>query len=401
MRRASGLRCSACGAPLPPEAARCPGCGLQQGTPFLLGDQEERAANRVTMPSRSRRRLVLVVAAVLGLVGALAVVDGRRSTAPAAKPALPPTTSSPPVTRAPTTSTSTTSPIPRQIVGELTGIELLVTSRAGATSIDLDTGTVRAEPVVTNGNIIPVQGGVILGGQGSLAYFAAPFSGQPRVLALFRNSTVVPSAYTDRVWVVTSDPTTTAQEVGLDGTVIVPPFELPLGTYAAGAVDGGLLLGLHGSMFVTHDAGELRALGPGQPVAASARTVAAVVCDADASCPLTLIDVVSGRRRSVALSDSNGADVNAAFSPDGRHLAVITSTPSGRWLGIVDVETGLTHRHDPDAAGVSSLAWSRSGEWVFWTAGRSVLATRSDGAAWVEVWRSTAPLDSVYALEAA
>jgi hypothetical protein len=209
----------------------------------------------------------------------------------------------------------------------------------------------------------------------------------------------VPSAHADRAWVVTSDPATTAQEIALDGTVTVAPFELPLGTYPAGAVDGGLLLGLHGSMFVTNGAGELRPLGSGQPIAASARTVAAIVCDDHADCPLTLIDVVSGHRRVIAASGVNGADVTAAFSPDGSHLAVINSVPSGRWLRIIDVDSGISHDYEPTAAGATTLAWSASGEWVFWTAGRALHATRSDAAAWVEVWRSPVPLYAVYALE--
>jgi hypothetical protein len=267
--------------------------------------------------------------------------------------------------------------------------------------LDLDSGVVSRARGFANANIIPVHGGAFLGGPGALAFYALPFDGEPRVLALFRNSTVVASANTDRAWVVNSDPTTTAQEIALDGTVTVPPFELPLASYAVGAVDGGVLIGLHGSMFVTQGAGDLRPLGSGQPIAASARTVAAIVCDQAASCPLTLIDVASGSQHTARVDGWSGADIAAAFSPDGSRLAVLSSDREGPWLAIVDVATGATTRlvRDSSAAHAASVAWSPSGDWVFWLAGSTVRATNALSGESREIWSAPAHLFAVYAVE--
>src|SRR3954452_14583903 len=239
MRRASGLRCRCCEVPLPTDAARCPSCGAEQQPSMFLPAPDAPAAVTVAMPRRRRPvGLIAVAFAVVALGVALVLMQPGGSNPPAAAPAG----------VAPAPTTTTLAPIPGEILGEPTGTSLVVSTANRTTLFDLDSGKVTAAPDFANGNIIPVRGGAILGGQGALAAFTAPFDGEPRLLGLFRNSTVLASAQAGRAWVITSDPDTTASEIAFNGTVTVPPFTLPVGTYAAGAVDGGLLVGLHGSM---------------------------------------------------------------------------------------------------------------------------------------------------------
>jgi hypothetical protein len=355
-------------------------------------------APTVIVPRRRRPLAVLVLAAAVPVV-ALALIQRSDPSAPTAAPTpLVPALAPGP---APSSTTTTLAPIPAELLGEATGIRLVVAGVDGTTLFDLDSGAVSAAPGFANGNIIPVEGGAILGGQGALATFMAPFDGEPRVLGLFRNSTVLASAHAGRAWVVTSDPTTTAQEVAFDGSVTVPPFPLPVGTYAAGAVDGGLLVGLHGSMYVVDADHAPRALGAGEPVAASADTIAAVVCDDRVACSLTLIDVTSGARRVVS-DVTVGRDVaRASFSPDGDRLAVYDSVQGVAAPTLVDVRTGSTVAltNEANTYEIRSLAWSPSGEWLFWLAGSTVRATRRDGGATFEIVRAAQPIFAVYALE--
>jgi hypothetical protein len=68
---------------------------------------------------------------------------------------------------------------------------------------------------------------------------------------------------------------------------------------------------------------------------------------------------------------------------------------------LVDVRTGSTVAltNEANTYEIRSLAWSPSGEWLFWLAGSTVRATRRDGGATFEIVRAAQPIFAVYALE--
>jgi dipeptidyl aminopeptidase/acylaminoacyl peptidase len=125
-----------------------------------------------------------------------------------------------------------------------------------------------------------------------------------------------------------------------------------------------------------------------------------VVCDDLARCPLTLIDVATGDRRVVSGVTTGREATRAAFSPDGERLAVFDGVRGVAAPTIVDVATGATQAlvNDANTYGIKSLAWSPSGDWLFWVAGGTVRATRRDGGATYEVLREVQPIFAVYAL---
>src|SRR4051794_26496218 len=143
MRRASGLRCRSCEVPLPTGAARCPSCGIEQEPSMFLDPSHAPTAVTVTVPRR-RRPVVVVVVAAAALAVAFVLMQPAGSSVPEAAPTA----------IAPAPTTTTLAQVPRERLGEPTGTSLVVTTVAGTTRFDLDSGEVKAAAGFANGNII-------------------------------------------------------------------------------------------------------------------------------------------------------------------------------------------------------------------------------------------------------
>jgi hypothetical protein len=314
----------------------------------------------------------VVAVGVVVLVGLLAVLDGDGD-GTAARPAATTTSSSSTtttrravVTTAPTTSTTT---LPSMLLGQLSGVRLLVHVDRGAIIVDLDTGAITLPEVSLVDAVAARSGGVVIGGPGggpSASYLAAPYDGTPVPIAPLPVGQIVPSAHDDRVWLVSaSGPPFRVVEVSVTSEVTTPEFPLPGDGYVAGAVDDGLVVAAHGSIFVVRGADDITPLGAGEVLDASGRTIAAIACDDAAQCSLTMIDARTGRRRP---TDVGAAFGQATFSPDGSLLAFLAG--SGRAppeLVVVDVATGSARDLDVAVNEFDGLppAFSFDGRWLF------------------------------------
>lgn len=156
-------------------------------------------------------------------------------------------------------------------------------------------------------------------------------------------SFLFPSARRDRVWLVEQSPMR-ATEVDARGAVTTPEWPLPNDAWPVAATDGGLVVSSN-DVQVLAAAGDRWYLGNGQ-----------------------LLDRSDGAVAQLPI-DGVGAEV-AAFSPDGRHLAVFTGPPGTRTAGINLFLDGATtprfHRlQSIEAPSFGQLAWSADGEALY------------------------------------
>jgi hypothetical protein len=193
----------------------------------------------------------------------------------------------------------------------------------------------------------------------------------------------LPSARRDRVWVVdlrsSSGTAFAVREVTIDGETTVAARRMPNPRWPLGVVRDGLLLEGNGQVMVWdprtdrvvhHLAFPAGLMGP-----AAGDVVTACV---DVYCPvLRLIDIDSGRVR-VARAPSGTAfePWAGAFSPDGRLLALALRGPgqpatATRRLALIDVASGRVGVVPGSSvpAGYTLVAWSASGDHVFFTGG--------------------------------
>ncbi len=225
---------------------------------------------------------------------------------------------------------------------------------------------------------------------GYTTYVADPaFRRPPRALA--RGSWFfLPSAHPDRVWIAYRDPRSPAtanalravREVTAGGRVTVPDVRPPGGRWPQRALVSGLLLSTGGreDAFALWDPVRrtivrrwpARALGDLGPAYG----------DVLASCPrpcrsLRLTDVSTGVRRAVPAPQGLAFEVAAAaFSPDGRRLAVPVrrrdaGADAARRLALVDLAQA-TPEVVPGShvrPGYTFVAWSASGRQVYITGG--------------------------------
>jgi hypothetical protein len=199
----------------------------------------------------------------------------------------------------------------------------------------------------------------------------------------------VPSGRDGRVWLTTLDPASpetvrdlkAVREVTVDGEVTVPESGRPpsRGPTIVAAVTDGLLFQEDDELRLWHPrTGEVTMRLPGPFPAATHRTL---VAWCGQGCPkLHVTDVATGKDLAVSSEDSFRFEetYEGAFSPDGTLLAVPVVTSPGTHLeghrhqvGIVDARAGTAHLVEGSdlADDYPAIAWSRSGEWLFFSAG--------------------------------
>jgi hypothetical protein len=125
----------------------------------------------------------------------------------------------------------------------------------------------------------------------------------------------------------------TAREVGAAGRVLSPAVRLPAGYLIVRGTVRGLLLapvtprpGAAAEVLLDPATGH-RTSSPAPVLAASAAQVAVVTCSRG-SCVLSLLSLVTGHVRRVALPPGTSV-ASAAFSPDGSYLALQANTAAG------------------------------------------------------------------------
>jgi hypothetical protein len=195
----------------------------------------------------------------------------------------------------------------------------------------------------------------------------------------------------ERVWVVHSAPRVSFREVdlltGASSETVLLPFEARV----AGTVDGGVVVSAPDGLYRYGRDGTITLIAHGEFVAAGGTRLAYRACDAALQCGLHVTDLGSGRTDSLVSQVEVLETQGAAFSPDGRWLAVADSDPSGvDRVVVVDVAAGRAEVvvRQPDiatSAGIQ-LVWSPDSRWLLWPDRPGVVAYAPED-------RSTAAVD--------
>jgi hypothetical protein len=373
------MRCRECGTELADDVRGCPACDADAGealTALDLDDTElgmrteDRYAYVPPGPQWIRRRVhdsskqlpiaILVGLAVFFVLGALLQRSGRDRAEP-----------------------------PREVKAQnlpglhrTTGATLLLLAPDGLRTLDVDGQRVRTGAVaeLPGG---PITAATTSGDQTVVVVdhraYAVPLSLEGPATGIGPAVEVYPSHRSGRVWLLTypADGSVVARELGLDGVETTPTAVLSGSATVRGAAGEGVVidrLGADGTRsLATWDPAR-----PGEPPAtfrtdalfvATGRNVVASRSSgcSDQQCDLFLDDPTSGQHRVIGNALSGGGVAAAAFTDNGRRLAVVESDGARSRGTIVDTSTGKVTRFvaDPVAASRPALAWSRNGAWLF------------------------------------
>ena len=373
------MRCRECGTELADDVRGCPACDADAGealTALDLDDTdlgirtEDRYAYVPPGPQWIRRRVhdsskqlpiaILVALAIFFVLGALLQRSGRDRAEP-----------------------------PRQVTAQnlpglhrATGTSLLLLAPDGLHTLDVDgqrvrTGSVAELPAG------PVTAAATSGDQTVVVVdhraYAVPLSLEGPATSIGPAVEVYPSHRAGRVWLLTypADGSVVARELGLDGVETTPPAVLSGSATVRGAAGQGVVIDRLGADG-TRSLATWNPARPGEPpatfrtdalfVAARRNVVASRPSGCSArQCDLFLDDPTSGQHRVIGNALSVGGVAAAAFTDNGRRLAVVESDGARSRGTIVDTSTGKVTRFvaDPVAASRPALAWSRDGAWLF------------------------------------
>jgi hypothetical protein len=356
---------------------------------LLLQATDDAPSSSTTVVARQTRgarippRALAAIVVVLGLVAVLAIV--RSGGEPAASPA---TTASTSTTR-PTASTtdpgpSTTAapPVPVPLLPVPTGFTLVASISTGLLLVDFDTGITRRIDVVEaagSGQLVPRTGGVVSVNDSPL--FVPLPSGQPVIAVPMPSGAtavnVFPATTPDHMWLVEYQNAGKEQavEVDLFGAPAGPVIALPSASFVVGAVDGGLLVGAAGGIYVLGGNGTANRVGSGMPLAAAGHIVVVSDCGANLECGLRIDDLATGESRAVVLSPGAEPAINAppVISADGSRIAVVQVSGGISGLASVDAATGASRDVPSGAVGLfgTAVTWSPDGQWLFSPVGRN------------------------------
>ena len=373
------MRCRECGAELAPDVRACPACDVDAGEALPVVDlddaelgirTEDRYAYVPPGPQWIRRRvhdtskqLPIAILVGLGLFFVLGVFLQRSSTDRAEPPKQVTAQSLPSLHRS-------------------TGASLLLLAADGLHTLDVDgqrlrTGSIAELPpgavtaAATNGD----RAVVVVDHRA----YAVPLTLDGPATGIGPAVEVYPSHRTGRVWLLTypADGSVVARELSLDGVETSPPAVLGgSATVRAAAGDGVVVdrLGADG----TRSLASWDPTRPAEPpatfrtdalfVAATRDVVASRPsgCSA-AQCDLYLDSPATGQHRVIKSALGAGGVTAAAFTANGRRLAVVESDGVRSRGTIVDTSTGAVTRFaaDPVAQARPAVAWSRNGSWLF------------------------------------
>ena len=373
------MRCRGCGAELADDVRGCPACDADAGESLpvveLADDElgirtEDRYAYVPPGPKWIRRRVhddsaripiaILAGLVLFFLVGAWLQQSPRdRATPPrdVAADALP-------ALRQPTRTS------------------LLVLTPDGVQTLDVDRRQTRvAAPAEFP--VGPVTAATTSGDHAVLVVdhraYVVPLSLDGPAAGIGSAVEVFPSKRDRRVWLLTYPPdgSVLGREVDLTGVETTAPAVLGGSATVRAAAGDGLVI----ERLIADGTRALATWDPAQPALGpdTFRTGAlfvaagrAVVASRDAACvarrcDLFLDDVVTGHGRVIGNALGQGGVAAAAFSSDGRHLAVVESDGDRSQGTIIDTTTGsLTPFSAGPVAGTHpALAWSRDGRWLF------------------------------------
>lgn len=394
-------RCAGCSTRLARGASFCPVCGrsAQTGPPALLietddGEPDEAGREVVLAPTRrSSQRwvagaLVVAIAAVVGVSVTSGGDDGKvasvttRATPRTTRAARPATTSAAAEATAPASSTTTAKLPglgPGPLLGEQTGLGLLVWSADGVYRVDLDASKLERTALRSaDGDPDRTSIGLVLQSveQGTRRLLAPGAARAATVSA--ESGTFLGEGPPGRLWFLdyASDEVRSEAIWYRDGTA--NRIDVPLPADVQMAVPdglGGLVLQAPGSVFVmaAPDATPRR-LAYGTLIWAGDGHALVAECSDELRCAPTVYDLRDGSSRNTPRGFVGGAFAFSALSPDGTHLFAVDAVGGGTELTAVGVGGGIT-RLGPirtpcfSPSCNSAVVWSPDGRWLFWVSG--------------------------------
>jgi hypothetical protein len=371
------------------DAVDCPSCGQDLRGEVLLLDSDAGGPDGATVVTagdgrggRATRALVIAGVAVVALIAVLAAVkatSGGESASPTT--AAPTTRPSTTTTRRPSTTTTTLASAPVPLLPVPTGFQLVSTGSLGFQLTAFDTGAnsqVTAPEINGAFALLARAGGVV--GLGSIrpVFLPLPAGDPPVVTPLGQRAAIaIPSARTDRVWVVTYpvNGQTSAQELDMQGNAISPASDLPDDASPVGAVQAGLVVEASGGIFVVPaDGSPPRRVAVGRPFSAAGDHILLNDCGTDLHCRLRSLNVTTGRQTDVSAEGILFQPfLGQSATVDGTRVAVTGEVDGVSRLVVVDTVGGTATvvpqgQFHPDDAGP---VWSPDGTYLFWRVGTS------------------------------
>ena len=249
---------------------------------------------------------------------------------------------------------------------EETGSLVAIDMRAGIAHQRM--GTVPLWPGDAAHPLVVVDGRVVWAANGNVWATSIDLQDDPTVIG--SASFLVPSATSGQVWIINQNPMR-ATEINAAGDVVQRERDLPEHGWPHAAVNGGLLVSTPQGLVIWDPTdGQARRVYDDRAVLAAAGDYAYLGAGLQ-------LEMSTGE--TAFLGVAPGSNETAAFSPDGRHLAVFTWTPI-RGRELVNVFTN--HGSEPrvydltDNIRTSRLAWSADSRSLY-----LIASSRDDGSA--------------------
>lgn len=254
-------------------------------------------------------------------------------------------------------------------------IRLLVHGPDSAAILDLATSRVQAVPAVPT---VPDGGGELVRGSYLVTtvlprVFAVPLAGGAAKPIADDASIVLPGPRPDEVWVGSAS-SADATLIDVTGRVLL---RITLPGVLRGAVGSGLVVGEH--QLSVWDPVRRRTVrrfpGCASLLDASGNEVVLSSCrweDAAPFAPSRVLDVATGRQRTLRMPQGEYLVSAANLAPDGRHLALAAAPSSGvEQLFAADVVTGaMSPVPTPDAFSVAEgVVWTADSRRLFFSVG--------------------------------
>ena len=275
------------------------------------------------------------------------------------------------------------------------------------TVIDLDAGTSSHFPlpelalgdsqfrIVRTGTKLVFRGSTSQSTGSDIAAFALDLSLEEPPENIGESWYLVPSATDGRVWLAILDPESpgtvralkAVKEVTTEGEVTVAETPLPVGRWSSlvGALDGALVFqGKDGlEIWDPFERKVLMRLPGPFPAATHDRHIA--WCEEGCK-KLKITDVMTGESSEVSPGEgfSFVETYNGAFSPDGSFLAVpaVNDATGETQLALIEVGQGTASVIEGSRLdeAYGSIAWSSSGDWIFFNAGDAKVMAYEPGS---------------------
>ncbi len=338
----------------------------------------------MSAPARASRRWLgggLVAALAAVVVASVAAGDDTQATAPTT---VVPASTTVPTAPAPAVTTTVPSVVrvgDGPLLGEATGLALLVTTGDQTFRVDLDAATVTRLGRSVSDVRQTASGVVYRDTDGPELQLRRPGRGSATGLGDARYLGDGPA---DRAWFATFGPN--ARRLwSEDLTGAIVDVELPAGTgYGVPDDLGGLLIPAPGGTYRWLAGEGVRRISGGAFVVAGGGRALVHECDEALACSLVSLDLRTGQRRTVPTVSGVRPDDYGHLSPDGYLFAVpagddrfVAVSPDGRGVDLGPVDSPCLSVGCPNGP-----RWSPDDRWVVWTRGvTSIMAWRAGLAA--------------------